>query len=63
MFGLNELKQTKVYQEAYEEAKLESIPRMLQLGLSLTTIAQSLDLPLEVVQKEAQKIQESPENQ
>jgi predicted transposase/invertase (TIGR01784 family) len=59
MFGLSELKQTKVYQEAYQEASLEtklnSVQRMLRLGLSLEIIAQSLDLPLEVVQQEAQK--------
>ena len=61
MFGLSELKQTKVYQEALEEgeqrgeqkAKLESISRMLKLGLSLEIIASSLDLPLEVVQQAA----------
>lgn len=55
MLGLSELKQTKVYQEAKQEAKLEAIPRMLQLGLSLEVIAQSLDLPLEVVQQAAQQ--------
>ena len=79
MFGLNELKQTKVYQEAYQEAyqevyqeayqeasqevsqqvsletKLNSVQRMLRLGLSQEIIAQSLDLPLEIVKQEAQK--------
>jgi predicted transposase/invertase (TIGR01784 family) len=65
MLGLSELKQTKVYQEALEEGKqlgveegkqlgkLETIPRMLLLGLSLEAIAQILDLPLEVVQQVA----------
>ncbi len=67
MFGLSELKQTKVYQEALEEgeqkAKLETIPRMLRLGISLEIIAQSLDLPLEVIQQAAQKLEkESGEN-
>ncbi len=67
MFGLSELKQTKVYQEALAEGekigeqrgeqqtKLESVGRMLRLGLSLEVIAQSLDLPLEVVQQVAQQ--------
>ncbi|HEY9875582.1 MAG TPA: Rpn family recombination-promoting nuclease/putative transposase [Candidatus Obscuribacterales bacterium] len=67
MLGLSELKQTKVYQEALEEgkeigqergeekAKLETLGRMLRLGLSLEVIAQSLDLPLEVVQQAAQQ--------
>lgn len=67
MFSLSDLKQTKVYQEALEEGrqegrqegerltKLESIPRMIQLGLSVETIAASLDLPIEIVQEEANK--------
>lgn len=66
MFGLDELKQTKVYQEAYQEAELniksEIIPDLLQEGLTLEQIAKVLKLPLEAVQQEAQKIQDSPEN-
>ncbi|MEQ8960372.1 MAG: DUF2887 domain-containing protein, partial [Coleofasciculus sp. C2-GNP5-27] len=62
MLGLSELKQTKVYQEAKQEgldegqlkAKLEAIPRMMQLGLNLEMIAEGLDLPLDVVQPAAQ---------
>jgi len=62
MLGLSELKQTKVYQEAKQEgldegqlkAKLEAIPRMMQLGLNVEMIAEGLDLPLEVVQPAAQ---------
>ena len=77
MLGLSELKQTKVYQEAFEEglaegerrglqeglveglaegkrkAKLESIPRLLALGLSLEQIAQALALDLEQVRQAA----------
>ncbi len=63
MFSLSDLKQTKVYQEALEEGrqegqsltKLESVQRMIKLGLSLEIIAASLDLPLETVQAEANK--------
>lgn len=67
MLGLNELKQTKVYQEAKQEglaegeqigeyrgklkAKMEAIPRMIEFGLSLEQIAHLQDLPLEVVQQ------------
>jgi len=58
MFGLSELKQTKVYQEAQEEgeqkAKLKAIPRLMQLGLSVEMIAEGLDLPGEVVQPATQ---------
>ncbi len=69
MFSLSDLKQTKVYQEALEEGrqegiqegqnltKLESIQRMIKLGLSLEIIATSLDLPLEMVQAEANQNQ------
>ena len=53
MLGLGNLKQTKFYQEAKLETKLEAVARMIRLGLSLEVIAQSLDLPLEVVQKVA----------
>ncbi|HEY9798897.1 MAG TPA: Rpn family recombination-promoting nuclease/putative transposase [Leptolyngbyaceae cyanobacterium] len=71
MLGLNELKQSRVYQEALEEgkqqgleegkqegkqeAKLEAIPRMVQFGLSVEAIAQLLDLPLELVQQVVQQ--------
>jgi predicted transposase/invertase (TIGR01784 family) len=63
MLGLSELKQTKVYQEALEEgltqgkqqSKLETIPRMVEFGLSEDAIAQLLDLPLEVVQQAVQQ--------
>jgi predicted transposase/invertase (TIGR01784 family) len=59
MLGLSELKQTKVYQEGLEEgkqqSKLETIPRMVEFGLSLDAIAQLLDLPLEVVQQAVQQ--------
>jgi len=51
MFGLSDLKQTRVYQEI----QLENIHRMLQFGLSLEDIAQLLDLSLEVVQQVAQQ--------
>jgi predicted transposase/invertase (TIGR01784 family) len=40
-----------------DETKLESIPRLLALGLSVEQIAQALDLDLEQVQR---AIQETP---
>ncbi|BAY29847.1 hypothetical protein NIES2107_16910 [Nostoc carneum NIES-2107] len=63
MFGLNELKQTRVYQEAIEEgeqagkrkAKLEAVPRLLALGLTVEQIAQALDLDVAQVQQIAQQ--------
>ena len=63
MLGLSELKQTKVYQEALAEGeqigeeknKLKSVSNMIRLGLSLETIAQYLDLPLDEVQRLAKQ--------
>lgn len=65
MFGLSELKQTRVYQEAREEgertgrlaAKLESIPKLLAIGLTVEQIAQALDLDVSQVEAVAQQVQ------
>lgn len=58
MLGLSDLKQTKVYQEALLEGrlegKLESVPRFLALGLSLEQIAEALGLGTEAVRQAAQ---------
>ena len=67
MLGLNSIKETKVYQEAYSEgiqigkqegiqkgeqkAKLEAIIHMNNLGLDSEIIAQYLNLPLDFVRK------------
>ena len=67
MFSLSDLRQTKVYQEALAEgrqegrqegriqAKLESIPRLLALGLSVEQVAQALELEVEQVRQVAQQ--------
>ncbi|OUL34948.1 flagellar assembly protein H [Nostoc sp. T09] len=60
MFGLSDLKQTRVYQEGRLEAKLEAIPKLLTLGLSVEQIAQALDLDVSQVQQVAQQ---TPPNQ
>ncbi len=58
MFGLDELKQTRYFREVAEEAKLEckleTVPRLLQLGLSVEQIAAALELDVEVVTQAAQ---------
>ncbi|MFB2967346.1 hypothetical protein ACE1CD_00100 [Aerosakkonema sp. BLCC-F183] len=59
MLGLNLLRQTRVYQEAREEGivegklqtKLEMIPLLLDLGLSIQEVAVRLQLDEEVVRK------------
>ena len=55
MLGLSEIKQTRFYQETQLEVKLETIPRLLPMGLDLEQIAHALDLPLEIVQKTVNK--------
>jgi len=59
MFGISELKQTRVYQEAKEEGKqegkLESVSRLLALGLTVEQIAQALELEVGQVQQIAQQ--------
>lgn len=58
MFKLSDLKQTKVYQEALQEgkqeAKLESVPQLLELGLSVEQVAKALGLDVEKVRQAAQ---------
>ncbi|BAZ32813.1 hypothetical protein NIES4074_53200 [Cylindrospermum sp. NIES-4074] len=69
MLGLNELKQTRVYQEALIEGKtegkiegkiegkLEAVPFMLNLGATVEQIAEVLGLDVEQVRQVAQKSQ------
>ena len=62
MFGVSELKQTRVYQEALQEgikegerrAKLEAASRFLALGLSVEQVAEALGLEVEQVRQAAQ---------
>ena len=49
MFNLTEWKQTKFYQEAEEEGKLETIPLLIRLGLNEEQIARELNLKVEIV--------------
>ncbi len=63
MFGLSDLKQTRVYQEGKQEGKQEGayeekfrmIPLLLRLGLSFEETAKELGLSLEEIQQEMQK--------
>ncbi|MEH2430186.1 MAG: hypothetical protein V7K26_22295 [Nostoc sp.] len=70
MFELNDLRQTRffqdvfeegkkegkreVFEEAKQEAKLEAIPHLLGLGLSIEQIAQGLGLDEQVVRQAVQ---------
>ncbi|HEY9674576.1 MAG TPA: Rpn family recombination-promoting nuclease/putative transposase [Waterburya sp.] len=62
MFGLDELKQTRYFREVAEEVaaktqvegKLETVPRLLQLGLSVEPVAMALELNVELVRQAAQ---------
>ncbi len=51
MLGLSDLKQTKVYQEAKQEGKLEAVPKLLQFGLSIEQVAEALGLETEQVRQ------------
>ena len=58
-FTESEFKQSRIYQSIKEEceeeikldAKLETVPRLLGLGLTTEQIAQALDLTVEQVQQ------------
>lgn len=72
MFGLDELKQTRYFQEvtaeiaakAKVEGKLESVPRLLQLGLSVEQIATALELDVKAVMQAAQvSADDTPEDE
>lgn len=55
MLGLGALKETKFYQEAAYETKIEAVPRLLKLGLSIEQVAEALELSLEDVQRATQR--------
>ncbi len=67
MLGLGELKQTRFYQEAFEEGtqegfergkqqgKLETVPQLLSIGLSIEQIAQALNFDVETVRQAARQ--------
>jgi predicted transposase/invertase (TIGR01784 family) len=66
MFELNDLRQTRFFQDVFEEgkkqgkqkvfeeAKLEVIPQLLAFGLSIEQIAQALGLDEQLVRQAAQ---------
>ncbi|WP_225893984.1 hypothetical protein [Atlanticothrix silvestris] len=60
MLGLDAIRNTRVYQEAKEEGKLEgkieAVPRLLKLGLSLEQIAEALELEIDVVRQAVEKL-------
>jgi predicted transposase/invertase (TIGR01784 family) len=70
LFTLKELKQTKFYQEAWEEGrqegleevrqemKLALVPELWKEGLTLEQIARIVKLPIEIVQKAIENAEE-----
>jgi predicted transposase/invertase (TIGR01784 family) len=62
MFELKDLRQTRFFQDVFEEGKkegkqevsLEMIPQLLAFGLSIEQIAQALGLEEQVVRQAAQ---------
>lgn len=55
MFKKSDLRKTTFYQEVKEETTLESIPRLLALGLTPEQVAQGLDISVEVVRQVVQE--------
>ena len=51
MFSLDDLRQTRVWQEAQQEARLETVPRLHSMGLTVEQIAQALELTVEQVRQ------------
>lgn len=55
MLNLNLFKQTRVYQEAKEEGKIETqlklLPKLVQRGMSIQEIAELLELDADSVRK------------
>lgn len=56
MFELSDLKQSQLYQEAKIEGKLETVPLLLELGLSVERIAQELGLEVNAVKEAAKQL-------
>ena len=59
MLNLESLRKSKVYQEGVEEGvlknKLETIPILLEVGLTIEQIAERLKLDVETVRNNAQQ--------
>lgn len=63
MLGLNELRQTRVYQEALAkgreegriEGKLEAVPLLLKAGLTVEQVAKQLELEIAAVKRVAEQ--------
>jgi predicted transposase YdaD len=57
MFGLEELKKTRYFQEVAaeerEKGKLEAVTRLLKLGLTVEQIAEALELNVEMAREAA----------
>ena len=55
MLNLNLIRQTRVYQEAKEEGKLEIVPELLERGFSIQEVAKILKIDVEIVRKNVEK--------
>ena len=61
MFGLDELKKTRYFQEVTKEAeqkgmqqgKLETVPKLLKFGLTVEQVAEAIGLSVEQVREAA----------
>jgi predicted transposase YdaD len=55
MFGLEDLKKTQYFQDVAIDSKLETVPGLLKLGLTIEQIAGALELDVELVKSAAEK--------
>jgi len=55
MFTQADWEQTQFYKDVRQKSRLEMIPNLLKIGLTLEQIAYALELDIEIVRKEAQK--------
>lgn len=51
MLNLESLRNSKLYQEAVLETKLETVPKLMKLGLNIEQVAEFLELDVETVRK------------
>jgi len=55
MFTQTDWEQTQFYKDIQQKTKLDSIPKFLQLGLTLEQIAYAFELDIEIVRKAFQE--------
>ena len=58
MFGVDDIKQTRLYREISEETKLELVKKILRRGVSAENIAEDFDLNIEQVREISRELEQ-----